>query len=186
MLQKETDVIIVGSGPGGATVARELARAEAGLGITLVERGRDWRQNPFYGTYPGGMMYTDKASFLTTREGLTIIRPLLVGGATSMYCGCAAMPSDWWQSRYNINLDKFATETIEELEIAPLPKSLRGTASTRLAAAGTELGQDWFPQPKFMQPYRASSGFDCGAKCMLGCRCGAKWNAAEWSNLQRK
>ncbi len=30
-----------------------------------------------------------------------------------------------------------------------------------------------------MKPAR-SKKFDCGAKCMLGCRCGAKWNAAEW------
>jgi choline dehydrogenase-like flavoprotein len=30
-----------------------------------------------------------------------------------------------------------------------------------------------------MDPARARR-FDCGAKCMLGCRCGAKWNAAEW------
>lgn len=50
MLQKETDVIIVGSGPGGATVARELARSNAGLGITLLEHGRDWRTSPLYGT----------------------------------------------------------------------------------------------------------------------------------------
>jgi choline dehydrogenase-like flavoprotein len=38
---------------------------------------------------------------------------------------------------------------------------------------------DWQPQDKFMQPNR-SHNFDCGATCMLGCRCGAKWNAAEY------
>ncbi len=30
-----------------------------------------------------------------------------------------------------------------------------------------------------MRPTRARR-FDCGAKCMLGCRCGAKWSAAEY------
>jgi choline dehydrogenase-like flavoprotein len=30
-----------------------------------------------------------------------------------------------------------------------------------------------------MKPARAHP-FNCGAKCMLGCRCGAKWNAAEY------
>ncbi len=179
MLQKETDVIIVGSGPGGATVARELARSNAGLGITLLEHGRDWRTNPLYGTYPGGMMYTDKASFLTTQEGLSIVRPLLVGGATSMYCGCAARPLPWWKDRYGINLDAYADQTINELHIASLPPHLRGAASTRLAAAAADLGMDWQPQDKFMQPERADD-FNCGATCMLGCRCGAKWNAAEY------
>lgn len=180
MLQKETDVIIVGSGPGGATVARELARSKAGLGITLLEYGRDWRNNPLYGTYPGGMMYTDKASFLTTQEGLSIVRPLLVGGATSMYCGCAARPLPWWKERYGIDLDTYTNETIAELHIAPLPSALRGAASTRIAAAAADLGLDWQPQEKFMQPGKASGAFRCGATCMLGCRCGAKWNAADY------
>ncbi|HRQ39142.1 MAG TPA: GMC family oxidoreductase N-terminal domain-containing protein [Chloroflexota bacterium] len=179
MLQKETDVIIVGSGPGGATVARELARSKAGWGITLLEHGRDWRTNPLYGTYPGGMMYTDKASFLTTQEGLSIVRPLLVGGATSMYCGCAARPLPWWSDRYGLDLDAYADQTIAELHIAPLPPALRGAASTRIAAAAADLGLDWQPQEKFMQPERAGE-FACGATCMLGCRCGAKWNAAEY------
>jgi len=44
-------------------------------------------------------------------------------------------------------------------------------------AAG-DLGYDFEPQAKFMDPARTR--FDCGAKCMLGCRCGAKWTAAEY------
>ena len=180
MIEKQTDVLIVGSGPGGATVARELSRSQAGLGITLLERGRDWRRSPLYGTYPGGMIYTDKASFLATQEGLTIIRPFMVGGATGMYCGCAERPLSWWQSRYNIDLDNLAEETIQELQIGPLPHHLRGTASTRLAEAASDCGMTWQPQDKFMQPGRGNKNFRCGAICMLGCRCGAKWNAAEY------
>ena len=179
MMRKRTDVVIVGSGPGGATVARQLARSKAGLAVTLLERGRDWRDNPLYGTYPGAMMYTDKASFLFTKEGLSIVRPLMVGGATSMYCGCASHPQDWWREKYGIDLEGYAAETAEELSIAPLPAELLGTASTRIAEAANELGMDWRPQDKFMQPGR-SAAFDCGATCMLGCRCGAKWSAAEY------
>ena len=68
---------------------------------------------------------------------------------------------------------------MEELEIAPLPAEFLGKASTRIAQAGQALGFDWQPQLKFMRPSR-SHNFDCGAKCMLGCRCGAKWNTAEY------
>lgn len=178
-IHKQTDVVIVGSGPGGATVARQLARSNAGWGITLLERGRDWRHNPLYGTYPGALLYTDKASFLYTREGLNIIRPLMVGGATSMYCGCSTRPLPWWRSKYGIDLDAYARRTIDELHIAPLPAELRGEASTRIAAAACDLGMTWEPQDKFMSPARTER-FDCGATCMLGCRCGAKWNAAEF------
>jgi choline dehydrogenase-like flavoprotein len=179
MIRKRTDVVIVGSGPGGATLARELARSRTGMGVTLLERGRDWRHNPLYGTYPGAMLYTDRASFLYTREGLSIVRPMMVGGATSMYCACAAAPLPWWREKYGIDLDGYAQQTIEELGIGPLPAELRGVASTRIAEAAAELGMEWTPQDKFVAPERYPE-FDCGATCMLGCRCGAKWNAAEY------
>lgn len=173
----QAGVIIVGSGPGGATLARQLARQ--GKDVLLLERGVDHRPHPYFGTYLGALIYSDRRSFLFTQEGLNIIRPLMVGGATSMYCGCAALPPDWMHTHYGIDLQKEVAETTTELELAPLPLEARGEASTRLAFAARALGYDWQPQLKFMRPAR-SPQFDCGAKCMLGCRCGAKWNAAEW------
>ncbi|MCW5850126.1 MAG: GMC family oxidoreductase [Anaerolineae bacterium] len=170
------DVIVVGSGPGGATVAREMARA--GRRVAVLERGRDHRHAPYYGTYLGALMYTDRASFRYTREGVNIIRPLMAGGATSMYCGCSAEPPAWFKD-YGVELEPYAREASQELKIAPLPNELWGAASTRLADAAAGLGMDWQPTPKFMDLARAGR-FNCGAHCMLGCRCGAKWNAAEW------
>jgi choline dehydrogenase-like flavoprotein len=173
----KADAIIVGSGPGGATLSRELARR--GKRVLLLERGIDQRPRSYYGTYLGAMMYSDRMSLLFTQEGLNIVRPLMVGGATSMYCGCAAPPPDWLKRSYGVDIDEEVSATIEELELAPLPPDLRGAASTRIAQAGQALGYDWQPQLKFMRPARAKK-FDCGAKCMLGCRCGAKWSAAEY------
>jgi choline dehydrogenase-like flavoprotein len=172
-----TDVIIVGTGPGGATLARELARQ--GKSVLLLERGRDHRPHGWYGTYLGALLYTDRASLLFTEEGLNITRPLMVGGATSMFCGCAAGPPPWLKERYGVDIEAEVTETEAELEIAPLAPEHRGPASTRIAEAGQRLGYDWQPQAKFMRPARANK-FQCGSRCMLGCRCGAKWNAAEW------
>jgi choline dehydrogenase-like flavoprotein len=176
-IKKHADVIVVGSGPGGATVARGLSRA--GRKVILLERGKDWRGSALYGTYPGALLYADRNALLFTREGLNIIRPLMAGGATSMYCGCSARPPEWFKTKYGIDLDRYVNETMDELKIAPLPPDLRGAASARLAEAAHALGYDWQPLDKFMSPARTRH-FDCGAKCMLGCRCGAKWNAAEW------
>ena len=41
----QTDVVVVGSGPGGATVARELAKR--GRNVIILERGKHhkWRGN---------------------------------------------------------------------------------------------------------------------------------------------
>lgn len=173
------DVVIVGSGPGGATLARELAGR--GKKVLLLERGIDHRPRSYYGTYLGALIYADRRSLLFTDEGLNIVRPLMVGGATSMYCGCAAPPPAWLKDRYGVDITHEVSETVEELAIAPLPAELRGQASTRIAQAAQALGYDWQPQLKFIRPGRSRDFLArCGARCMLGCRCGAKWNAAEY------
>jgi choline dehydrogenase-like flavoprotein len=171
------DTVIVGSGPGGAGLARELARA--GQRVLVLERGRDWRRHPLYGTYPGALLYADRHALLFTKEGLNIVRPLMVGGATSMYAGCSAPPPAWLRARHGVDVEREAAELTEELQVRPLPAHLRGEGSTRVADAATALGMAWRPQDKFMLPGRGRP-FDCGARCMLGCRCGAKWSAAEF------
>jgi choline dehydrogenase-like flavoprotein len=175
------DIIVVGSGPGGATVARELTRK--GKTVLILERGDDYRNKIYFGTYLGALRYSDRMSLLFTKEGLNIIAPIMVGGATSMYAGCAAAPPPWLKDKYGVDIDAEVKKTIDELKIAPLPDELRGLASTRIARAGQALGYDWFAQPKFMNPERSNhhgKHFNCQANCMLGCRCHAKWNAAEW------
>jgi len=175
------DVIVVGSGPGGATVARELAKQ--GKNVLILERGEDHRDTFYYGTYLGALRYSDRMSWLFTEEGFNIIAPIMVGGATSMYCGCAAEPPPWLKDKYGVDIGAEVRATIAELNIQPLPEDLRGAASTRIAKAAQALGYDWFPQPKFMNPEKSLQHgkiFACRASCMLGCRCHAKWNAAEW------
>ena len=97
----QSDVIVVGSGPGGATTARQLA--QAGKRVLLLERGIDQRPRAYYGTYLGALIYADRRSLLFTKEGLNIVRPLMVGGATSMYCGCAAPPPGWLKQKYGVD-----------------------------------------------------------------------------------
>ncbi len=174
--KKEAEVVVVGTGPGGATVARQLARA--GKKVILLECGKDRRGKFYYGTHLGCLLYCDKMGLLMTKEGLNIIRPLLVGGATNLYCGCASPPPEWLKEKYKVDIDAEVGETIEELKIAPLPDHMLGPASKQMMEAANELGYGFEPQPKFMDTSRTQ--FDCGAKCMLGCRCGAKWTAAEY------
>ena len=108
-LSLRADVIVVGSGPGGATVARQLA--QAGKRVLLLERGIDHRPRAYYGTYLGALIYADRRSLLFTKEGLNIVRPLMVGGATSMYCGCAAPPPGWLKQKYGVDIDVGSLQT---------------------------------------------------------------------------
>ena len=61
----------------------------------LLERGIDHRNRAHYGTYPGALIYSDRMSFLYTEEGLNILRPIMLGGATGMFAGCASPPPSW-------------------------------------------------------------------------------------------
>ena len=131
-IKLSADVIVVGSGPGGATVARELAAG--GKKVLILERGYDHRGKFYYGTYLGALRYSDRMSLLFTEEGLNIIAPIMVGGATSMYTGCAAEPPAWLKDRYGVDIDTEVKQTSEELKIRPLPEEFRGTASTRIAS----------------------------------------------------
>ena len=180
-LSLSADVIVVGSGPGGATLARELSKSNKK--VLILERGNDYRKKFYYGTYLGALIYSERMSLLFTEEGLNIIAPIMVGGATSMYTGCGAPPPPWFKNKYGLDIDREVAQTIEELGVKPLPEHLRGEASTRIAQAAKALGYDWYPQPKFMDPERShklDKAFKCHATTMLGCRCGAKWNAGEW------
>ena len=61
----QADVIVVGSGPGGATLARDLAQ-QGKKKVLLLERGIDYRRLAYYGTYLGALIYSDRMSLLFT------------------------------------------------------------------------------------------------------------------------
>jgi hypothetical protein len=79
----------------------------------------------------------------------------MAGGATSMYCGCAAVPPAWLKHDYRIDLEPYVAAAMAELSLAPLPRELRCATSTRLAEAGQTLGFDWQPLLQCMRPGRA-------------------------------
>jgi choline dehydrogenase-like flavoprotein len=172
---KNYDVVIAGSGPGGATVAREMARA--GKSVCLLEKGRDhqWIGNPIM-----ALDIAAKHGLYFTKEGLSLTVPETTGGATLMYCGSVGRPVPWLKTKYGIDIEDQCDAAAEEIGIKPLPNHMLGDCSKRVMDAANDLGYKWEPLEKFMRPEKCPRGFKCGAKCMLGCDCGAKWTAREY------
>ncbi len=168
--RKTADAVVVGSGPGGATVARELARA--GKAVVLLEKGRDHR---LIGNHFSALRYADKSGLSFTEEGLNLVRAHITGGSTIVYCGSAASPPAWLRSKYGIDLDSYAARVAEELHVAPLPDEVLGEASLRMLHAANSLGHKFAKMPKFIDPSICKRR--CGGTCMLGCPHGAKWSA---------
>ena len=83
----EYDVIVVGSGPGGSTVARELAKA--GKRTLILERGKDDQK---LGTYSTALRILDTSA---SKEGLSMLRASTTGGASVFFSASAAEPPPW-------------------------------------------------------------------------------------------
>ncbi len=168
----QADVAVVGSGPGGATVARELAKQ--GKKVVILERGKNpnWTGNLF-----STFFIMDKRSLLFPGGSVRVGRALTTGGSSTIYCGTAVPPPDWIKARYGIDLGEFVEEARREIGIKPLPDRLIGPASKRLMEAARDLGFNWNPMDKFIDPEKCE--LKC-PHCMLVCNRGAIWTARKY------
>ncbi|MEW6077487.1 MAG: GMC family oxidoreductase [Thermodesulfobacteriota bacterium] len=172
MARIETDVVVVGTGPGGATVARQLAGQ--GRDVVLVERGT-WNQWAV-GRY-ASLLTINK--LVRPRGGGLMARGITVGGSSVVYNGNAYDPPSWLKTELGIDLSEETRQTKEELMIAPLPESFyrKWPCTLRLVEAAADVGIQLVPQQKFIDPGKCHPSCD---DCMLGCRRGAKWTARSY------
>ncbi|MEI6863314.1 MAG: GMC family oxidoreductase N-terminal domain-containing protein, partial [Candidatus Omnitrophota bacterium] len=168
-MQIKTDTIIIGSGAGGATVAKELARR--GKKTLVIERGQFPRE---LGTMRSAVFsHYDRCALRTSREGVIIYRTLMVGGTTVVSCGNGVRVLEKELKALGIDLSQEFMETEKELGVNPLPDSHMGPGSRMIMDAANRLGFNMAPMPKYIDFNKCTS---CGL-CVLGCRTGAKWSA---------
>ena len=90
MLEREYDIVIIGSGAGGGTVAKELAPlCRDGLRIAVLEWGPKLREEEFTGREleMARRLYVDAGGFLTEDSGLSLAFARAYGGSTVVYTG---------------------------------------------------------------------------------------------------
>lgn len=164
----EYDTIVVGSGAGGSTVARELTLK--GKKVLLLERGGrfNWMGNTFTLT----QIYK-RFGLTRSREKNNIVFADNYGGASNIAAGCALPPQRSIFDPVGIELDKEASEAKKDMWIQKLPDELIGEANLRILEAANEAGYNWKKLDKFVDAKRCEGKGDC----MLGCSRGAKWTA---------
>lgn len=168
----QADVVIAGSGPGGATLARELSRK--GKKVILCEAGKYHQR---FGASPLLLSMLDGFGLTFSKEGTWVLRPKTAGGASVVYCGTAVRPPAWLKEKYGIDLADEVDELYKEIPIQPLPDSRIGPAAQRIMQAAREIGLDWRPIDKWIRAEKCKQ--NCGL-CALGCPTGAKWTAREF------
>lgn len=170
--RRDYDAIVVGSGMGGAVVARELAKA--GREVLVVEAGRPPEH---LGAFADALrMYDGNAVTKVPKrsvEGTIIYRALVAGGSTVVACGngVRCLERELGDMGIDISDDLAAMES--EMGVTPLGVDKLSDMGTRIQQAGVDLGYPFAPMPKMIDQSRCEA---CGS-CVLGCPHGAKWTS---------
>ena len=161
MEMQKHEVIVVGSGAGGATVARDLSLA--GRSVLIVEAGPDKFPLPL--------------AIATSKEGIDMYQVFGAGGATVLCNGNGVRALEQDLAGLGINLEREYSELEAELPIAPIAESLLSeNGSLKLLEILRTSGIRMKRMPKFIDPEKC---LGCGM-CSLGCPNGAKWSAREF------
>lgn len=145
------DFVIVGSGAGGATVAKELATA--GKSVIIIEGGKHLKSE------------CASEAYKIIPSGVEIWQLSGVGGTTVVSMGNAV------RSSYK-SLREYYSEAESELGVSLVPESHLGRGTRLLQTAS----KDWEVMPKSIDFSKCRS---CG-KCPFGCPYGAKWDATSY------
>lgn len=176
-MRKEYDVIVVGSGAGGATVARDATRR--GKKVLLMERGGNFR---WMGNTLSMAFILERFGLIRSEEKYSVVFGDNYGGLSTLAAGCAVPPPENVFGPAGIDLSEEAAEAEKEMWIQELPDYLIGEANLRLMEAANDAGYHWTKMKKFIDTRKCLP--NCGG-CMLGCRTGAKWSARVYGDEAR-
>lgn len=153
------DVLIVGSGPGGATVAKELSAAKKR--VLLLEWGPG---RPVTGSFTRYLLEqaVPGRSLLFTPQLLGMVRGITTGGSSLYYYATAFPVPHAMLKKYGIDLSAEEKETRRELPIAPLDDHMITPMTARIAESARSLGLGWKRLDKFMYRDRWKPGLPFG------------------------
>ncbi|WP_433207653.1 GMC family oxidoreductase N-terminal domain-containing protein [Nocardia sp. CA-107356] len=176
----ECDVVVVGSGAGGAPLAARLA--ESGLGVVIVEEGpltsrHDFRAHPDDRRYR--YWHDAGATFALGNAVVTVPTARLVGGTTAINSGTCFRTPDavlaQWRHEKGLGSDftpeafgKYLDAVEVELDVADAEQSMLGRVSTVMATGAEAIGAHHGPLP------RNAPACDGQGTCVFGCPTDAK------------
>jgi choline dehydrogenase-like flavoprotein len=183
--------IVVGSGAGGATVAKEL---QGHYEVTVLEAGKAFK--PFGIGLEGleklrqfGLFFDEREiqfaipAFKTRRatDEMILVNGSGLGGTTTL-CTGNALRMDRDLKALGIDLDEEFEEVFREIPVTTAHQKKWHKVTRRLFAISQELGLEPQPMPK-MGEYEHC--LHCG-RCQLGCPNGIKWDSRRFLKVAQE
>jgi choline dehydrogenase-like flavoprotein len=175
---EEADVVVVGSGPCGSVVTRELQRL--GKRVVLLEEGPPFTPADFRLDGATSMTRTMREGGLRTTRGYVMptMQAICLGGGSLVNSAiCPRAPDfvlDDWCSEFELertarkDLDPHYDAVAEFLGIAPTPDDVQGRRNLLFRDACDALGYSSEPISRNVRGCRGSG------ECFTGCRSRAK------------
>jgi len=174
--------VVVGTGAGGATAAKEL---QGHFDVTILEAGKEFRPFSFDLSIPEkfkkmGLLFNEKLIQILfpnmrirkTRDRMILVNGLGHGGTTTI-CTGNALRMDKRLQELGINLDDEFEEIYREIPVTTDHRHLWRKTTRRLYEISQEMNLGPQLTPKMGNYNRCRS---CG-RCVLGCPHGVKWDS---------
>jgi choline dehydrogenase-like flavoprotein len=173
------DVLVVGSGPGGGVVAKELA--EAGRDVVLVEEGPPFGVKDFRQEAGAALRRTLREAGMRSTRGNVFVPTMqaigLGGGSLINSAICVRAPAwtfEKWAERTGIDritrasLDPHYERVERFLGVEPTPEAVQGARNLAFKRGCDALGISSEPAPRNVRGCKGSG------ECFTGCRNRAK------------
>lgn len=174
--------LVVGTGAGGAAVARELQGA---FDVTVLEAGQEFRPFAMSLAVPealkrAGLLFDERAIGLMfppmrvekASEGMVLVRGIATGGTTTLATG-NALRMDASLRAIGIDLEAELAALERAIPISTAHQSRWRESTRELYSVCTDMGLGPAPLPKMGSH---ESCRRCG-RCVLGCPFGTKWDS---------
>lgn len=172
----ECEVVVVGTGAGGAVVGRELA--DRGLAVAFVEEGEHYRRDAFDGSSVRAHQRFYRVAVSVGNAPIPVFMGRLVGGSTAINGGTTLRPPPWVLDRWceEMSTSELSPDAMKPyfervegmLQVAPSERGIIGPIADVMARGCDAMGWSHFAIP------RNAPGCDGGGFCDFGCRTDAR------------
>jgi len=183
-METKFDIVIVGSGVGGSTVADYLNRNHKDLRIAIVESG-PFRKKEHFNQLELDMtsLYYNRGSVLSKNMEIGLVAANTVGGSSAVYTGVSFRPPEDvlnnWRTNYSMEFltPGYVTDSLDEIEndlSVHEPAEQEDNENNQLFKKGAEANGIPVKRLRINTKGCLSQGF-----CNLGCTSGGKQGALE-------